>query len=140
MYNRIVSNDYGNTVHVVPGEGGSWLAVRFRSRASAFPTRKAAINYAKRIAAAHQPSHVVLFDEQGRTVPIAEYQLPRYTLSEDEDRSVFGLAVTSMVLDDFVKAGVAVRQELVDKVAADLKRLTAGSRSSPVRSRQRRSA
>ena len=66
----------GSTVHVVPVEGGYWGVVDPRRHLSTL--KAAAVEHAKSVAAANQPSQVVLLDEFGRLIPIAHYQLPQY--------------------------------------------------------------
>jgi hypothetical protein len=64
--------------------------VDFQRRGRAFPTKAAALDFGKRLAAANPPSQVVLFDAFGRTETVAHYQLPQYRIPEKSDRNGVG--------------------------------------------------
>jgi hypothetical protein len=98
------------------------------------------LEYAKRIAAANQPSQVVLFSATGGTETVAHYQLPQYQIpqatSDGDNNPLFDAAVKALVIGGLVTAGVAVLQDLVDKVERDLKRESARSQSNQRRKRR----
>jgi hypothetical protein len=128
----------GSTVHVVPIEGGLWQVVDPRRQVFTFPSKAAAVQQAKAVAAARQPSQVVLFDELGHLVPIAHYQLPQYPTPHDNQAagSVFEAAVKALVIGGLLAAGVAVLGELVDKVDRELEKETSRSKGSTRRKRR----
>jgi hypothetical protein len=129
----------GNTVHVVPVEGGLWQVVDPWRRVFTYPSKTSAIEQAKAVAAASQPSQVVLFDELGRLVPIAHYQLPEYPPPQLENQthgSLFEAAVKAFVIGGLVAAGVAVLGDVVDKVDRELEKET--SKSKRPRGRKKR--
>jgi hypothetical protein len=129
----------GNTVHVVPVEGGLWQVVDPWRRVSSFPSKAAAVEQAKVVAAARQPSQVVLFDKLGRLVPIAHHQLPEYRPPQFDDQTRGALieaAVKAFVIEGLVAAGVAVLGDVVDKVDRELEKET--SKSKTPRGRKRR--
>jgi hypothetical protein len=129
----------GRTVHVVPGERGTWNVVDFDRHGSSFPTKAAALNRAKSIAAANQPSQVVLFDAFGHMEPIAHYQLPVYPLPEfsgQNGASLFEATMKALLIGGFAAAGIAVLGELVDRVERDARKQSA--KSSPKGSRRPR--
>jgi hypothetical protein len=137
LVNREILN--GRTVHVVPVEGGLWQVVDPLRQGLAFRSKAAAVEQAKTVAAANQPSQVVLFDELGRLVPIAHYQLPRYGPPQSGDHprgSLFEAAVKALVIGGLCAAGVAVLGDVVDKVDRELERET--SRSKRFRGKKRR--
>jgi hypothetical protein len=98
------------------------------------------LEYAKCIAAANQPSQVVLFSPTGNTETVAHYQLPQYQIpqagGEGENASLFDTAVKALVITGLVAAGVAVLHDLVETVERDLKRESARSKSSQKRKRR----
>ncbi|MFN7924469.1 MAG: DUF2188 domain-containing protein [Bryobacteraceae bacterium] len=123
----------GRTVHVVPAEGGQWSVVDLQRRGQVFPSKSAALDHAKRIAAAQQPSQVVLFDAFGHFEPIAHYQLPDYQLPHltgENGSALFEATVKALLIAGFAAAGIAVLGELVDRVERELKRESARSRHS----------
>jgi hypothetical protein len=108
----------GRTVHIVPAEGGQWHVADLQGNVSTFSSRTAAVEQAKRIAAASQPSQVVLLDTVGDLVPVARYQLPQYPLphfEEDGGISPFEAAVKALVIGGFIAAGAKVLGDLVKK-------------------------
>jgi len=126
-YNRgMLINKGGSTVHVVPVEGGSWGVVDPRRRLlRTTPLKAAALDFAKSVAAANQPSQVVLLDEFGRLVPIAHYQLPQYPPPQFGDQvrgSVFEGAVKALLIGGLMAAGIAVLGDVVERVDRDLKK------------------
>lgn len=123
----------GRTVHVVPGEQGMWNVVDLQRRGSRFYTKAEAVHYARQIAAADQPSQVVLFDEFGRMEPIAHYQLPAYPQPQAHNESaatLFDATVKALVIGGFAAAGIKVLGDLVDRVERDVKKESAKSRRS----------
>jgi hypothetical protein len=134
----------GNTVHVVPTEKGGWTVVDLHRRGWPFPSKAAALEYAKNIAFANQPSQVVLFSATGATETIANYQLPRYQIpqpaSEGDSSSLFDTAVKALVIGGIVATGVAVLHGLVDTVKRDLKRELTRSKSGQRRKRRPQAA
>ena len=129
----------GSTVHVVPVEGGLWQVVDPRRHVFTFPSRAAAVEQAKAVAAASQPSQVVLFDELGRLVPIAHYQLPQYPAPHFENQapgSLFEAAAKALVIGGLIAAGVAVLGDLVERVDRELQEETAKSKGSKRRKRR----
>jgi len=142
-YHEYVQIYPGWAVHVVPGEEVRWIVVDFRRRGQGFPSKAAAVEHAKRLAASHPPSQVVLFDAFGRTKTVAHYQLPQYRKdreAETGNRALFAAAVKSVLIDDLVAAGVGVRRELVNSVERDLQRELAKSKGIPKGKRRRRAA
>ena len=126
---------------MVPIEGGGWQVVDPRRNSQIFSSRKAAVESAKAVASANQPSQVVLFDPLGRIVPIAQYQLPRYSGSRHDagdSPSPFEAAVKAMVIGELVDAGVPVLSELVTSVNKELQ--TAAMKSKSSKRRPRRAA
>jgi hypothetical protein len=130
----------GRTVHVVPTEHGGWTVVDLNRRGWSFPSKASALEYAKHIAAANQPSQVVVFSATGSTETVAHYQLPQYQIpqatGEGDNTSLFDTAVKALVITGLVAAGVAVLHDLVDAVERDLK--MESSRSGSNRKRKRR--
>ena len=98
----------GNTVHVLPGERGMWNVVDLERRGFSFPTKAAALDHAKHIADANQPSQVVLFDAFGNMQPIAHYRLPAYRLPpqtrNETGTSVFEATVKALVIGGLAAA------------------------------------
>jgi len=117
----------GNTVHVMPLEGGHWGVVDPRRHLFTMPSREAAVKRAKSVAEAIQPSQVVLLDQFGRLIPIARYQLPEYPPPQ-AGGSVFEAAVKSLLIGGLIAAGVAVLGDVVEKVDKELERETSKSR------------
>ncbi len=118
-------------MHVVPGEQGRWNVVDLQRHGWNFPSRAAALDYAKQIAAANQPSQVVLFDAFGRMEPIAHYQLPTYQPAHTQNQSgpsVFEAAVKALLFGGFAAAGIAVLGDLADRVEREAKKESAKSR------------
>jgi hypothetical protein len=114
----------GRTVHVVPGEQGMWNVADLHRRGWSFHTKSAALDYAKQIAVANQPSQVVLFDAFGRMEPIAHYQLPTYEPPQTQNQSgtsVFEAAVKALVFGGFAAAGIAVLGDLAERVEREAK-------------------
>jgi hypothetical protein len=130
----------GSTVHVVPTEQGGWAVVDLQRHWRNFPSKASALEYAKRVAAANQPSQVVLFTATGCTETVARYQLPQYQIPEataqGDNGSLFDTAVKALVVGGLVTAGVAVLHDLVDTLERDLKRETARSEVSQRRKRR----
>ena len=127
----------GSTVHVVPVEGGNWGVVDPQRRLFTAPSKAAAVEHAKSVAAANQPSQVVLLDEFGRLIPIAHYQLPRYPtphFGNGGEGSVFEAAVKALLIGGLLAAGVAVLGEVVEKVDRELEKGT----SKPKKRRRQR--
>ena len=121
----------GRTVHVVPGEQGAWNVVDLQRRGWSFPTKAAALDCARHIAASNQPSQVVLFDAFGRVEPIAHYQLPTYQLPQVQNQSgasLFEATVKALLIGGFAAAGIAVLGDLVDRVDREVKKESAKSR------------
>ena len=115
----------GRTVHVVPGEGGAWNVVDLQRHGWSFPTKAAALEYAKHVAVANQPSQVVVFDAFGRMEPIAHYQLPTYPAPQAQSpggASMFEATVKALLIGGFAAAGIAVLGDLVDRVERDVRR------------------
>ena len=107
----------GRTVHIVPGEHGAWNVVDLQRHGRVFPTKAAALDYGKRLAAANPPSQVVLFDAFGRTETVAHYQLPQYRIPPVNDRnggSLFEATVKALVIGGLVTAGIGVLGELAE--------------------------
>ena len=128
----------GRTVHVVPAEGGLWQVVDLRRHVKAFYSREAAVEHAKAVALANQPSQVVLFDERGRLEPIARYQLPQYPpLHLESGGSFFEAAAKAVLIGGLTAAGVAVLSDVVDGIERDLKKGNGKSGSSKRRKRSR---
>jgi hypothetical protein len=130
----------GHTVHVVPTENGGWTVVDLQRQGCFFRSKTAALEHAKSIAAANQPSQVVLFNATGATETIAHYRLPRYqipqSISEGDNVSLFDAAVKTLVIGGIVAAGVAVLHDLVENVQSDLKRESTRSKSGQRRKRR----
>ena len=121
----------GSTVHVVPVEGGSWGVVDPRRHLFTMPSKAAAVEYAKSVAAANQPSQVVLLDEFGRLIPIAHYQLPQYPAPQFDNQgegSVFEAAVKALLIGGLMAAGIAVLGDVVEKVDRELEKGTSKSK------------
>jgi hypothetical protein len=86
------------------------------------PSKEAAVEHAKSVAAANQPSQVVLLDEFGRLIPIAHYQLPRYPTPQfgnGGEGSVLEAAVKALLIGGLLAAGVAVLGDVVEKVGRE---------------------
>lgn len=101
------------------------------------PSKDAAVEHARSIAAANQPSQVVLLDELGTLIPIAHYQLPQYPTPQLGNRGeglVFEAAVRSLLIGGLLAAGVAVLGNVVEKVDRELEKGT----SKPKRRRRQR--
>jgi hypothetical protein len=133
----------GRTVHIVPGEHGAWNVVDLQRHGWAFTTKAAALDYAKRLAAANPPSQVVLFDAFGRTETVAHYQLPQYQVppvSERNGSALFEATVKALVIGGLVTAGISVLSDLADRVERDLKKESARSRSAHRRKRRLQAA
>jgi hypothetical protein len=132
-YNKDVLVDkgalIGSTVHVVPVEGGLWAVVDPRRHLLTMPSKEAAVEHAKSVAAANQPSQVVLLDEFGRLIPIAHYQLPQYPppLDNKDGGSVFEAAVKALLIGGLMAAGIAVLGDVVENVDRELERETSKS-------------
>ena len=125
----------GSTVHVVPVEGSFWQVGDPHRHVFTLPSRAAAV------AAASQPSQVVLFEEFGRLVPIAQYQLPQYLAPHFENQapgSLFEAAAKALVIGCPMAAGVAVLGDHVERVDRNSKKKRR-SRRAP-RRRKRRSS
>jgi Uncharacterized protein conserved in bacteria (DUF2188) len=121
----------GRTVHVVPGENGLWNVIDLHRRGWPFPTKAGALEYARQVAAADQPSQVVLFDAFGNVQPIVHYQLPNYQLPQVQTQggtSVFEAAVKALLIGGFAAAGIAVLGDLVDRVQRDAEKESAKTR------------
>jgi len=117
----------GSTVHVVPVEGGYWGVVDPQRHFLTLPSKTAAVVHAKSLAAANQPSQVVLLDEFGRLIPIAHYQLPQYPaprFGNGGEGSVFEAAVKALLIGGLLAAGVAVLGDVVEKVDRELEKGT----------------
>lgn len=130
-------------MHVVPGENGLWNVIDLQRRGSTFPTKAAALEYARQVAAAHQPSQVVLFDAFGNVQPIAHYQLPDYQLPQVQHQggaSSFEAAVKALLIGGFAAAGIAVLGDLVDRVQRDAEKEAAKSSRRGKRTRRSRKA
>lgn len=115
----------------MPGEHGEWNVVDLQRRGWRFPTKGAALDYARGVAAANQPSQVVLFDAFGRMEPIAHYQLPTYQLPQLQNQSgasVFEATMKALLIGGFAAAGIAVLGDLVDRVEREAKKESAKSR------------
>lgn len=129
-YNRsVLINDgralIGSTVHVVPVEGGSWGVVDPRRHLLTMRSKAAAVEHAKSMAAANQPSQVVLLDEFGRLVPIAHYRLPQYPPPQFGNQvggSVLEAAVKALLIGGLMAAGIAVLGDVVEKVDRELEK------------------
>lgn len=122
----------GRTVHVVPGENGRWNVIDLQRQCCIFRTRAEALEYARQVAAANQPSQVVIFDAFGNMQPVAHYQLPEYQLPNTQNEggnSVFETAVKALLIGGFVAAGISVLGTLVDQVQRDAKKESARARS-----------
>jgi len=127
----------GRTVHVVPSVDGTWQVVDLNRHVLTFPNRTSALERAKGVAESNQPSQVVLFDEHGRLVPIAHYQLPEYRWDRGGDGSaLIEAAVKALVIGGLLAAGAMVVQELIDAVDRDLKKETGRARTSARRERR----
>ena len=128
-----------HTVHVVPTENGGWTVVDLQFPGWFFRSKGAALERAKSIALANQPSQVVLFSATGATETLAHYQLPRYQIpqpiSEGDNVSLFD-AVKALVIGGIAAAGVAVLHDLVENVQSDLKRESTRSKSGQRRKRR----
>ena len=127
----------GSTVHVVPVEGGYWGVVDPQRHLFTASSKAAAVEHAKLVAAANQPSQVVLLDEFGRLIPIAHYQLPRYRTPQfgnGGEGSVFEATVKALLIGGLLAAGVAVLGEVVEKVDRELEKGT----SKPKKRRKQR--
>ena len=111
-------------MHIVPGENGQWNVIDFQRRGTTFSSKAKALQYAKQLAIANQPSQVVLFDPLGNVEPIAHYQLPAYQSPHpgEQRNSVFEAAVIALLIGGFVAAGIAVLGDLVDRVERDARK------------------
>ena len=134
----------GRTVHVVPSEDGGWTVVDLQRRGLTFRSKADALDYARRIACANQPSQVVLFTATGGIETVAHYQLPEYQTPQAPapggNGSLFDATVKALVIGGLVAAGVAVLGELVDTVDRDLKKESDRSRARRRRKRQTQAA
>ncbi len=95
-------------VHVVPVESGYWGVVDPQRHLFTMPSKTAAVEHANSMAAANQPSQVVLLDESGRLIPIAHYHLSRYPAPQfgnGGEGSVFEAAVTWIMHDMGIRSG-----------------------------------
>lgn len=111
------------------GRGESWTPRRQLLLKT--PSKTAALEFAKSVAVANQPSQVVLLDEFGRLVPIAHYQLPQYPAPQFGNQatsSVFEGAVKALLIGGLMAAGIAVLGDVVQKVDRDLEKETSKSR------------
>jgi hypothetical protein len=109
-----------------------WNVIDLQRQCFAFRTRAEALEYARQIAVANQPSQVVIFDAFGNMQPVAHYQLPEYQLPNGGDQSgnsVFETAVKALLIGGFVAAGISVLGTLVDQVQRDAKKESARARS-----------
>ena len=130
-------------MHVVPGDNGLWNVIDLQRQCCTFPTRVQALEYARQVAAANQPSQVVLFDSLGNMQPIAHYQLPEYQLPHGQNQanhSVFEAAVKALLIGGFLAAGISVLGTLVDQVQRDAKKESARARSRGKGARRSRKA
>jgi hypothetical protein len=129
-------------VHVVPGEHGTWNVVDFGRRGFSFPTKSAALDFAKNIAVANQPSQVVLFDAFGRVEPVAHYQLPVYQVSHhgsaQNGGSLFEATMKALLIGGFAASGIAVLGDLVDRVEREARKESTKSRKSTSGTRRSR--
>jgi hypothetical protein len=125
----------GRTVHIVPSIGGNWQVVDLNRHIQTFPSRASAVREAKAVAASNQPSQVVLFDENGRFVPLAHYQLPQYRRDSNGGSALAEAAVKTLVMRSLVAAGAKVAPGLLDSVDRDLKRETGKEKASAKRKR-----
>lgn len=133
----------GRTVHVIPGDQGTWNVVDLQRRARRFSSKAAALEYAKHIAVTNQPGQVVLFDAFGRMEPVAHFQLPQYQLPQATDRdrsSMFEATAKALLIGGLAAAGVAVLDDLVDRIEREAERESAKSRRKPKRIGRRRAA
>lgn len=130
----------GRTVHVVPAADGGWAVVDLQRRAWPFRSKSDALDYARRVASAHQPSQVVLFTARGGMETVAHYQLPEYhgahATAPGDNAPLFDAAVKALVIGGIVAAGVAVLGDLVDSVQRDLKKESGRTREGRRRKRQ----
>jgi hypothetical protein len=130
----------GRTVHVVPAADGGWAVVDLQRRAWPFRSKADALNYARRVASAHQPSQVVLFTARGGMETVAHYRLPEYhgvhATAPGDNAPLFEAAVKALVVGGIVAAGVAVLGDLVDSVQRDLKKESGRTREGRRRKRQ----
>jgi hypothetical protein len=121
----------GATIHVVPGQEGVWHVVDPRKRSFSFPNQRAALEYAKQLAAQHPPSQVVLFNTSGQMIPVARFELPDYKVLPEQGNgtTLIEAAIKALVIGGLVAAGVSVLSELVDNVNRELKNESSGSKS-----------
>jgi Uncharacterized protein conserved in bacteria (DUF2188) len=129
-------------VHVVPGEHRTWNVVDLDRRGFSFPTKSAALEFAKNIAVANQPSQVVLFDAFGRVEPVAHYHLPVYQVphhdSAQNGATLFEATMKALLIGGFAAAGIAVLGDLVDRVEREARKESAKSRKSASGTRRSR--
>lgn len=129
---------------MVPGEHGTWNVVDLDRRGFSFPTKSAALEFAKNTAVANQPSQVVLFDAFGRVEPVAHYHLPVYQVphhgSAQNGPSLFEATMKALLIGGFAAAGIAVLGDLVDRVEREARKESAKSRKSPSGTRRSRRA
>lgn len=126
----------GRTVHIVPGERGTWHVSDLQGNVFDYPSKTAAIEHAKRIAMAGQPAQVVLVNQFGHLEPVARFQLPDYPRPEHGvGGSVFEAAIKSLIIGGFIAAGAAVLGDLIDSVDQELQE-TGTSKGSRRRNRR----
>jgi hypothetical protein len=133
-YNRAMP--IGRTVHVVPSHEGNWQVVDLKRHVLTFPSKASAVERAKSVAESNQPSQVVLFDERGRPITLARFQLPRYDWDTAGGRNgLVEAAVKAVVIRSIVAAGAMVAPELLDSVDRDLKKETGKAKTARRRTR-----
>ena len=125
----------GRTVHIVPSFDGNWQVVDLNRHVATLPNKTSAVEQAKAVAASHQPSQVVLFDKDGRLVPIAHYQMPQYQAAPGSGGALIEAAVKALVVGGLIAAGAAVLGELIDAIGRDLAKETRKVRNSSKRKR-----
>ncbi len=125
----------GRTVHIVPSFDGNWQVVDLNRHVATLPNKTSAVEQAKAVAASHQPSQVVLFDKDGRLVPIAHYQMPQYQGAPGSGDALIEAAVKALVVSGLIAAGAVVLGELIEAIGRDLARETKKTRSSSKRKR-----
>jgi hypothetical protein len=107
--------------------------VDLQRHASHYRSKSEAVDYAKRVAFAHQPSQVVLFTATGNMETVAHYQLPEYhgapSTAPGDQAPLFDAAVKALVISGLVTAGVAVLGDLINSVQRDLKKESGRTRA-----------